>query len=69
MSDLDADLDQTETDASTLVDWENPPSLADLKQDYDSAQVAHQVHVDEVDAWLRVLDGDQSINAKEGVLN
>ena len=59
--------DQTETDASTLVpDWKNPPSLADLKQDYESAQVAHQVHVDEVDAWLRVLDGDQTINAKRG---
>ena len=61
------DTDQTETDASTLQpDWENPPSLADLKQDLDSAQVAHQVHVDEVDAWLRVLDGDQTINAKRG---
>ena len=59
-------IDQTETDASTLVDWENPPSLADLKQDHESAQVAHQVHVDEVDAWLRVLDGDQTINAKRG---
>ena len=46
------DIDQTEIDPSTLVDWENPPSLADLKQDLESAQVAHQVHVDEVDAWL-----------------
>jgi len=60
------DTDKTETKASTLVDWKNPPSLADLKQDYDSAQVAHQVHVDEVDAWLRVLDGEQTINAKRG---
>ena len=58
--------DKTETQASTLVDWKNPPSLADLKQDHESAQVAHQVHVDEVDAWLRVLDGDQTINAKRG---
>ena len=70
MSDTDTDklnTDQTETDASTLQpDWENPPSLADLKQDHESAQVAHQVHVDEVDAWLRVLDGDQTINAKRG---
>ena len=70
MSDTDTDklnTDQTETDASTLQpDWENPPSLADLKQDHESAQVAHQVHVDEVDAWIRVLDGDQTINAKRG---
>jgi len=63
----DPNLSTTETDASTLVpDWSNPPSLADLKQDHESAQVAHQVHVDEVDAWLRVLDGDQTINAKRG---
>jgi len=62
----DPNLSTTETDASTLVDWKNPPSLADLKQDHESAQVAHQVHVDEVDAWLRVLDGDQTINAKRG---
>jgi len=62
----DLNLDTTETDAASLVDWENPPSLADLKADYDSAQVAHQVHSDEVDAWLRVLDGDQTINAKRG---
>ena len=49
----DPNLSTTETDASTLVpDWSNPPSLADLKQDHESAQVAHQVHVDEVDAWL-----------------
>jgi len=70
MSETDTDkldTDQTETDASTLQpDWKNPPSLGDLKQDYDSAQVAHQVHVDEVDAWLRVLDGEQTINAKRG---
>jgi len=66
MSDTTEDLDTVETDASTLVDWKNPPSLADLKQDHESAQVAHQVHIDEVDAWLRVLDGDQTINAKRG---
>jgi len=64
-SDLDANK-PTEIDISTLVDWENPPTLADLKQDHESAQVAHQVHIDEVDAWIRVLDGDQTINAKRG---
>ena len=29
----DEQVDQVETDASTLVDWVNPPSLADLKSD------------------------------------
>jgi hypothetical protein len=62
----DPNLDTTETDATSLVDWENPPSLAELKADYDSARVAHQVHTDEVDAWIRVLNGEQTINAKRG---
>jgi len=61
------DRDSTETDASTLQpDWENPPSLADLKADFESAQVAHDAHVQEVDNWLRVLNGEQTINNKKG---
>ena len=62
----DLNLDTTETDATSLVNWENPPSLADLKADYESAQVAHDVHVKEVDNWLNVLNGDQTINNKKG---
>lgn len=58
--------DVIETDASTLVDWENPPSLADLKQDLDSANVAHNSHTTEIDGWLRVLNGEQTIKAKPG---
>ena len=64
------DRDSTETDASTLVpDWKNPPSLAELKADFESAQVAHDVHVQEVDNWLRVLNGEQTINNKKGRKN
>ena len=68
MSDIDIDeaIDKVETDASTLVDWKNPPQLADLKADFESAQVAHDVHTQEVDNWLRVLNGEQVINAKKG---
>tara|TARA_R110000787_G_scaffold104340_8_gene211235 strand:- start:2985 stop:5045 length:2061 start_codon:yes stop_codon:yes gene_type:complete len=58
--------DVVETDASTLVDWENPPSLADLKQDLESANVAHNSHTTEIDGWLRVLNGEQVIKAKPG---
>jgi len=68
MSDTNIDdpIDHVETDASTLVDWTNPPSLSELKADFESAQVAHDVHVQEVDNWLKVLDGDQAINNKKG---
>ena len=47
----DLDIDSTATDEASLVDWENPPSLGDLKQDYESAKVAHDVHITEVDTW------------------
>jgi hypothetical protein len=65
-SDLDIDKEDTQTDVATLVDWDNPPTLADLKQDYESAKVAHDAHTTEVDTWLRVLNGEQTINAKKG---
>ena len=64
-----SNLDEDKTNAieiNDLVDWENPPTLADLKQDYESAKVAHDVHTQEVDTWLRVLNGEQTINAKRG---
>jgi len=64
-SNLDID-GKPEIDVSTLVDWENPPTLSDLKQDYESAKVAHDVHTSEVDNWLRILNGEQTINAKRG---
>jgi len=68
MSDLikDDGGDTTEIDVTTLVDWENPPKLADLKHDLESAQSAHKAHVMEVDAWLAVLKGEQIINSKTG---
>jgi hypothetical protein len=63
---IDQDVDHVETDATTLVEWENPPSLSELKADFESAQVAHDVHVQEVDNWLKVLNGEQAINNKKG---
>lgn len=60
------DIDIVETDSSDLVDWKNPPTLADLKQDNESAQTSHITHTDEVDLWLAVLNGEQTINSKKG---
>ena len=39
MSDTNIDdvIDHIETDASTLVDWKNTPSLSELKADFESA--------------------------------
>ena len=68
MSDL---IDQDEDDKADaqvkdLVDWATPPTLADLKKDHESAQTAHNTHTNEVDTWLRVLNGEQTINTKKG---
>lgn len=59
-------LDTVETDVSTLVDWENPPTLEDLKKDLESAQPAHNIHIAEVEKWLRILNAQQTINSKRG---
>jgi len=60
------DDDEVDTQSSDLVDWENPPTLRDLKQDHESAQPAHKAHTMEVESWLNVLNGVQTINAKKG---
>jgi len=62
----DDDYDSSEQDLSELVDWENPPKLRDLKQDLESADTAHKAHTIEVENWLNVLNGVQTINAKRG---
>lgn len=42
----------------SLVDWTNPPSVADLKKDYTESQSDHDIHITEVKAWLKNLDGE-----------
>lgn len=67
---FDADIVEVEgeekEDLTEFVDWENPPKLTDLKQDLESAGIAHAAHTLEVDNWLRVLNGEQTINSKPG---
>ena len=53
-------------DEKDLTDWENPPKLEELKQDYTEAQSSHTSHVVDVDKWLSSLRGDQTIKAKNG---
>ena len=60
------DLDTNGTDVSSLVDWDNPPKLEDLKQDLTEAQSAHSAHIVDVENWLSALNGEQQIKAKKG---
>jgi len=50
--------------AAELVDWNNPPSLDDLKGDYDAAKPSHNTHVIEVTEWLDILNAKQVIRSK-----
>ena len=58
--------EKADAQVKDLVDWESPPTLADLTKDHEEAQSAHNTHTSEVDNWLRVLNGDQNINTKKG---
>ena len=59
--------DVVESDAAKLQpNWKNPPKLSDLKQDLESAQPAHTTHREEVENWLNILNGKQSLNTKRG---
>ena len=60
----DLDIDATELD--TLVDWENPPKIEDLKQDLTEAQSAHTDHIINVENWLDALNGKQKLSIKPG---
>ncbi len=62
---LDED-EKVDAQVADLVDWKTPPTLADLKKDHESAQSAHNTHTAEVDNWIRVLNGEQTINTKRG---
>ena len=64
---LDSDnVQELEEQITDFVDWKTPPTLRDLKQDYESAQSAHLSHTSEVAGWLDVLKGKQTIRAKRG---
>ena len=37
-------------------DWENPPSVSDLNQDFKDARPDHDAHVSDIDTWLDNLN-------------
>lgn len=55
-----------DSDIKALVDWENPPSVKDLKQDLSEALPNHNVHVKKVNEWISSLRGELRIKTQEG---
>lgn len=65
--DPDIDTEAVDREASReLVEWKNPPSLTELKKDFESALPVHQTHIMEVENWLNVLNGVQNLRTKPG---
>lgn len=60
------DYNSTTRDVKKLVDWENAPSVADLKKDLSEALNNHNIHVGRVNKWLSELRGELKIKTKEG---
>ena len=53
-------------DVQNLVDWENPPTIDDLKQDLQEALPSHNAHIDKVNTWLSALRGELHIKVQDG---
>ena len=53
---LDDDDEESSNAVVSMTQWENPPTLDDLKQDYTDAQAAHDVHATNVKRWLDNLN-------------
>lgn len=46
-------------------DWENPPKVKDLKQDYQDAQSDHDEHASDIEVWLNNLNIEGSAQPKK----
>ena len=55
-----------DADIKNLVDWQNPPSVRDLKKDLSEALPSHNQHVDKVNGWISALRGELKIKVQEG---
>jgi len=66
MTTNETNLDLEAPESTKLVDWDNPPKLLDLKQDYQEAKPFHDSHITDVDNWLDNLKGTQKIKTKKG---
>lgn len=49
-----------------LVDWPNPPELADLKNDFTEALSNHNHMVDRVNTWVSALRGEVKFKVMDG---
>lgn len=66
MSDLEIFGDPTPTvdsETSNLTDWKNEPTVADLKQDLESARQSHDTHMRRVEDWIDCYNAEGEYSA------
>lgn len=68
---MERELDLVELNDEKLkstfnLDWDNPPKLSDLKQDYESALSNHQGQVTKIDSWLSLMEGKLHVTPLKG---
>lgn len=67
-SSIDDEIEQDiSEDNNQLTDWENEPTIRDLKQDFTDAQSDHDTHVGKVDTWLDNLNIEGAAKVKKVV--
>ena len=54
------------SNSAKMPDWENPPSITDLRNDLSQAMTSHNTHVDKVNKWLAALRAEATIKTIEG---
>lgn len=59
-------MEEYSKETERLVDWTNPPSLADLKKDLEEAKNFHGQHVARVNKWISALRGELKIKTMDG---
>ena len=55
-----------DADIKNLVNWQNPPTVRDLKKDLSEALPSHNQHVDKVNGWISALRGELKIKVQDG---
>lgn len=62
---IDLDPNAKAQPAKKLTEWANEPKLSDLKSDFEEAQSDHQIHVKEIEAYLKNLNGETNFKVEK----
>ena len=56
--------EDTEKETTISTKWKNPPTLADLKQNYEDVKIEQDTQVSKIDNWLNYLNITGNVKLK-----